>query len=90
MAEVQDSLQDANITQDTARLSVKPEYNRVYLRGVLESAPVQRDMEKNIRGVAVKGINIGYLRDLAIPIPRRDRQDALVQLYMQTDKSKYC
>ena len=79
MAEVQDSLQDANITQDTARLSVKPEY-----------APVQRDMEKNIRGVAVKGINIGYLRDLVIPIPKRDRQDALVQLYMQTDKSKYC
>ena len=90
MAEVQDSLQDANITQDTARLSVNPEYNRAYLRGVLESAPVQRDMEKNIRGVAVKGINIGYLRDLVIPIPKRDRQDALVQLYMQTDKSKYC
>lgn len=88
MAEVPDSLQDANITQDTARLSVKPAYNRVYLRGVLESAPMQRDMEKNIRGVAVKGINIGYLRNLPIPMPGRDRQDALAQLYIQTDKSK--
>ena len=29
MAEVPDSLQDANITQDTARLSVKPAYSRV-------------------------------------------------------------
>ena len=90
MAEVPDSLQDANITQDTARLSVKPAYSRVYLRGVLESAPMQRDMEKNIRGVAVKGINIGYLRNLPIPMPGRDRQDALAQLYIQTDKSKYC
>lgn len=89
MAEVPDSLQDANITQDTARLSVKPAYSRVYLRGVLESAPMQRDMEKNIRGVAVKGINIGYLRNLPIPMPGRDRQDALAQLYIQTDKSKY-
>lgn len=88
MAEVPDSLQDANITQDTARLSVKPAYSRVYLRGVLESAPMQRDMEKNIRGVAVKGINIGYLRNLPIPMPGRDRQDALAQLYIQTDKSK--
>lgn len=51
---------------------------------------MQRDMEKNIRGVAVKGINIGYLRNLPIPMPGRDRQDALAQLYIQTDKSKYC
>ena len=50
---------------------------------------MQRDMEKNIRGVAVKGINIGYLRNLPIPMPGGDRQDALAQLYIQTDKSKY-
>lgn len=88
MAEVPSNLENANITQDTARLSIKPDYNKVYVRGVLESQPMQRDMEKNIRGVAVKGINIGYLRALGIPMCDRAKQDELASLYIQTDKSK--
>ena len=88
MAEVPKNLENANITQDTARLTIKPEYNKVYVRGVLESYPIQRDMEKNIRGVAVKGINIGYLRSLGIPVCDREQQDALAALYEQSDKSK--
>jgi type I restriction enzyme S subunit len=89
MAEVPENLENANITQDTARLSIKKEYNKVFIRGVLESHPLQYDMEKNIRGVAVKGINIGYLRDLEIPVCNRDKQDELAALYMQSDKSKF-
>ena len=89
MAEVPENLENANITQDTARLTLKPECNKVYVRGVLESEPLQRDMERNIRGVAVKGINIGYLRELGIPICDRSEQDRLALLYQQLDKSKH-
>ena len=89
MAEVPENLDSANITQDTARLTIKPEYNKVYIRGVLESPVLQQDMEKNIRGVAVKGINIGYLRQLRIPMCSRARQDKLAALYQQADKSKF-
>ena len=89
MAEVPENLENANITQDTARLTIKPEYNKVYIRGVLESRPLQEDMERNIRGVAVKGINIGYLRELGIPVCDRSRQDELAELYKQSDKSKF-
>ena len=46
-------------------------------------------MEKNIRGVAVKGINIGYLRELGIPVCERHKQDELAALYVQSDKSKF-
>ena len=46
-------------------------------------------MEKNIRGVAVKGINIGYLRKLGIPMCDREDQDRLAALYQQSDKSKF-
>lgn len=88
IAEVPRNLENANITQDTARLTIKSAYNRVYIRGVLESQPLQHDMEKNIRGVAVKGINIGYLRKLTIPICDRKRQDRLAALYNQAVKSK--
>ena len=89
MAEVPENLENANITQDTARLTIKPEYNKVFVRGVLESEPLQRDMERNIRGVAVKGINIGYLRVLGIPMCNRSEQDRLALLYQQSDKSKF-
>lgn len=89
MAEVPENLEDANITQDTARLTIKSEYNKVFVRGVLESEPMQRDMERNIRGVAVKGINIGYLRVLGIPMCERGEQDRLARLYQQSDKSKF-
>lgn len=89
MAEVPENLENANITQDTARLTIKREYNKVFIRGVLESQPLQHDMEKNIRGVAVKGINIGYLRELGIPVCCRSKQDELAALYIQSDKSKF-
>lgn len=89
MAEVPENLENANITQDTARLTIKPEYNKVFVRGVLESEPIQRDMERNIRGVAVKGINIGYLRVLDIPMCDRGEQDRLARLYQQSGKSKF-
>ena len=84
MAEVPKNLENANITQDTARLTIKPEYNKIYIRGVLESEPLQQDMERNIRGVAVKGINIGYLRLLGIPMCDRIKQDRLANLYQQS------
>lgn len=89
MAEVPESLENANITQDTARLTIAEDFNRVYIRGVLESAPLQNEMERNIRGVAVKGINIGFLRELQIPICDRSTQDRLAALYKQSDKSKF-
>ena len=89
IAEVPENLANANITQDTARLTIKKEYNKVYIRGVLESELLQHDMEKNIRGVAVKGINIGYLRELGIPVCERHKQDELASLFVQADKSKY-
>ena len=89
MAEVPENLEGANITQDTARLTISNEYNKIYIRGVLESAPLQLEMERNIRGVAVKGINIGFLRELQIPICDRGVQDRLAGIYEQTDKSKF-
>jgi type I restriction enzyme S subunit len=77
MAEVPLSLNGANITQDTARLSISPEHNRGYLRAVLESRFVERQIQSRITGLAVKGINIGELRQIQIPLPARSKQDEI-------------
>jgi hypothetical protein len=79
MAEVPPSLDGANITQDTARLSIAPEHNRGYLRGVLESRFVERQLRSRITGLAVKGINIGELRQIQIPLPSRPKQNAIAE-----------
>lgn len=88
LAEVPETLKGANITQDTARLSIKPEYNRVFIRGVLETPILQQIVQELIRGVAVKGINIGDVRKLPIPCPTIAAQDRLAEIYKQADKSK--
>ena len=88
IAEVPEELDGANITQDTARITVDPKYNAKYIRGVLESAPLQEEMMLNMRGVAIKGINIGFLRELLIPMSDRATQDRLAQISTAAEASK--
>ncbi len=79
IAEVPASLENANITQDTARLSVAKEHNRNYIRALLESQFVQKQIVSRITGLAVQGINIGELRQLQIPLPPRVKQDEIAE-----------
>ncbi|AJD47530.1 restriction modification system DNA specificity domain-containing protein [Isoalcanivorax pacificus W11-5] len=69
VAEVPPELDGANITQDTARLSIKSDLHHRYVRTILESNYVQRQITAKITGLAVQGINIGELRKIRIPIP---------------------
>lgn len=80
LAEVPSSLEGANITQDTARLSVSLEHDRQYVRLVLESDFAQAQIRRQTTGLAVKGLNIGALRQLEIPIPfDKEHENALVE-----------
>ncbi len=79
LAVVPESLDKANITQDTARISLKPELNPDFIRAMLESTYVQRQIASFITGLAVKGINIGELRRIIIPVVGRTEQDELVR-----------
>lgn len=69
----------ANITQDTARLSLSDQVVADYIYYALLSDSVQRRMRNAIRGVAVRGINIGDVRALQIPIPSFDEQIEIVR-----------
>ena len=80
MTEIPVELNNANITQDTARLTIKASFDRDYVRTVLESTPVQQELRKNTRGVAIKGINIGFLRKLLLPCADIKMQHELGEL----------
>lgn len=81
LARVPVSLEGANITQDTARLSVRAEVDRDYLFYCLQSPGLQRQIQDHTKGQAVKGINIGDVRQLQLPLPSRDEQNTMAQLF---------
>jgi type I restriction enzyme S subunit len=72
-------LERANITQDTARLSIQPEVNGSFVLWALRSELIQHRMKGAVKGVAVRGINIGDVRALQIPLPSRSEQDEIVR-----------
>lgn len=76
LAEVPPSLEGANITQDAARLSIHPDHDRRYIRHMLGTRDVQVQIRQRITGLAVKGINIGALRQVKVPTPSFERQRA--------------
>ncbi|UVT18556.1 MAG: restriction endonuclease subunit S [Nitrospira sp.] len=76
---IPDELQNANITQDSARLSIQPSINRDYVLWYLRSGLAQSRMKGSTKGVAVRGINIGDVRAIQVPLPSRDEQDEIVR-----------
>jgi type I restriction enzyme S subunit len=76
---IPDELAGANITQDSARLSVQPILNRDYVLWYLRSSMAQDRMKGSTKGVAVRGINIGDVRALQLPLPSREEQDEIVR-----------
>jgi hypothetical protein len=77
LAVVPPSLRDSNITQDTARLALRKENDASFIRAMLGSRFVQRQIAGFVTGLAVKGINIGELRQVLVPIADRRQQVAL-------------
>lgn len=65
---VPSDLDGANITQDSARIRVAP-LERAYVAAALSTHAMKRWMVKHTKGVAVRGINLGDLRDAPLPRP---------------------
>ena len=71
-AVVPDCLGGANITQDTARVAARFEWARSYMFWCLQIDSIQKWMAERVRGVAVKGINLGDVKKLPAPLPPKD------------------
>lgn len=66
---VPNELKGANITQDTARLAVTMEVETSYVVEFLNTPWAQSWMNHRMLGQAVKGLNLGELRRLPVPVP---------------------
>jgi type I restriction enzyme S subunit len=70
-------LEGANITQDSARLSVQRHLNKSFVMLYLKSQMAQQRMKRATKGVAVRGINIGDVRALQLPVPSLSEQQEI-------------
>lgn len=76
---VPQGLDGANITQDTARISVHKQILADYVEIYLRCASVQHRLTEAMKGVAVRGVNIGDVRALQVAVPPRPEQDEIVR-----------
>lgn len=67
-------LAGGNITQDSARLAVAESKSTEYVRAALETPRLQQWMARRTKGAAVRGINLGDLREAPIPAPPLEAQ----------------
>jgi type I restriction enzyme S subunit len=79
LVEIPAALAGANITQDTARLSIQPALSNSYIFWYLKSMMAQSRMQAATKGVAVRGLNIGDVRALQVPMPSLPEQQEIVR-----------
>lgn len=79
VAKVPAELEGANISRDSARVSLREGVDPEYVRVVLEGADAQREMRGKVVGLAVKGINIADLRLVSIPLPSLEAQRSIAR-----------
>jgi len=72
-------LSGANITQDSARLSIQEAMDLRFVAYFLRAVPTQHRMQRAVKGVAIRDINIGDVRALQVPVPPLAEQQEIVR-----------
>ncbi|MEM9463613.1 MAG: restriction endonuclease subunit S, partial [Myxococcota bacterium] len=81
-------LDGANITQDTARISIRRSDNDSrFIYFALQSPNLQRQVSDNTKGQAVKGINIRDVRRLEVPVPPLREQRKIAAILSSVDEA---
>lgn len=81
LAIVPEALSNANITQDTARLSIDPKKaSHRFIYFALQSRRLQDHIELHTIGQAVRGINIAEVRKIPIALPPLPAQGEIVEI----------
>ena len=74
---VPDELTGANLTQDAARISPRPDVDRQWLLHTLRSRPVFAQLDARATGATIRGINIRDLKRAVIPVPCPQEQRSI-------------
>ncbi|WP_277985682.1 restriction endonuclease subunit S [Nocardioides glacieisoli] len=78
-AVVPSNLQGANMSRDVVRLAPQPGISPWYLHYWHQTSTSKRYLRRHARGVAVRGVNVGSLRAMPVPVLTPDVQTAVVR-----------
>jgi type I restriction enzyme, S subunit len=78
VAEIPESLAGGNLSRDVVRLDISPLLDRSFIRYQLSAPNIQSHFAKVARGVAVKGVNNGDVKETLIAIPPAAEQHRIV------------
>lgn len=84
---VPDELDGANLTQDAARISPRPEVNRYWLLFTLRSLPFFSALDAGAIGATIRGINIRDLKRGVLAVPPYDEQCQITE-YLNRETTK--
>jgi type I restriction enzyme, S subunit len=87
LAIVPPELDQANITQDTARLAIR-DASTIFVRECLRMQSFQEWMARHTKGVAVKGINLSDVKMMPVITPPRSAQDNFANQARAVEKMK--
>lgn len=71
-------LNEANLTQGTARISPKKEIDNIFLLWTLRNERTQRSIQAVIKGTTFSEITLKELRELLIAIPKKNDEQARI------------
>ena len=77
-------IEGANLTQDAARVSPKPDINGDWLLWALRAQPIFAQLDRKATGATIRGINIFDLKRVRIPVPPADEQNTLAEYIAST------
>jgi type I restriction enzyme S subunit len=89
VATVPRTLEGANITQDTARIAMNGRCCPRYLFWFLQTPAIQQWMQRHTKGVAVKGINLGDVKELEVPLPSGPTQARIAAILDKADAIRH-
>ena len=80
VAEVPPQLDGANLTQGTARISPSVRVSGRYLLWALRGTAIQKWVARRTKGTTYREITLRTLRDVPVPVPTLDEQQALARV----------
>jgi len=83
--EVPPELEGANLSRDTARISLRNDVDTMWLKYALRSEPFRQQMDFYKSGAVVEGIKLEDLRDGLLPVPPLGEQKRIAERVVQID-----
>lgn len=81
------SIYEANLTQGTARISIKPEHSTEFFLQQITGPELNKSIQAKAKGSTFQEISLGALREVPVLVPPKAEQTKIAQILSAWDKA---